>query len=119
MNISNLFVNKTKKMTPSELFAQEKRINLDDKYSAPSVDGLNITEFNYLLKYYSQNEVEDFKNLELLLSKESFILSNIKKELDSSEFRESELTVNAEYNVKNLKNIVEILSEYQRLKSSE
>jgi len=34
-----------------------------------------------LLRHYSQDEVEDFKNLELLLSKEKFILGNFKKSL--------------------------------------
>lgn len=103
-------------MTPSELFAQEKRIDLDKQYSAPSVNGLNITEFNYLLKHYSKNEVKDFEDLKLLVTKEAFILSNIEKELSSGELRESILTENAEYNAKKLKDIVEVLSEYQRLK---
>ena len=34
-------------MTPSELFAQEKRIDLDTQYSSASVNGLSIAEFNY------------------------------------------------------------------------
>ncbi len=117
--ISSFFTSKTKRMTPSELFAQEKRIDLDTQYSSASVNGLAITEFNYLLKYYSKNEVKDFEDLELLLSKTEFILSNIEQELKSGEFGESVLTVNAEYNAKNLKDIVEVLSEYQRLKSLE
>ncbi|MGM8889469.1 hypothetical protein ACS8FA_01280 [Psychrobacter sp. 1Y1] len=117
--ISSFFTSKTKRMTPSELFAQEKRIDLDTQYSSASVNGLAITEFNYLLKYYSKNEVKDFEDLELLLSKTEFILSNIEQELESGEFGESVLTVNAEYNAKNLKDIVEVLSEYQRLKSLE
>lgn len=106
-------------MTPSELFAQEKRIDLDTQYSSASVNGLSIAEFNYLLKYYSKNEVKDFEDLELLVSKTKFILNNIEQELNSGEFGESVLTVNAEYNAKNLKDIVEVLSEYQRLKSLE
>ena len=45
--------------------------------------------------------------------------SDYNLEFNSGDFGESVLTVNAECNAKNLKDIIEVLSEYQRLKSLE
>lgn len=100
-------------MKPSEQFASKNRIELDRQAGIPGVGDLALSDFNGLLNSYSEGKVPDIENLSQLYEHRDLILKNINEEINTGNYREG--VENAQLNAKNLKHLVEVLTEYYYL----
>lgn len=103
--------NKDYHVSDKDKFMQENGISNN---FGLTVKGLSVNEFSYLLQYYSEGKVVSFDNIDLVLKYKDEVMAKIQKDLnkDDKDLPESVLTVNARYNLENLTNILNILSEY-------
>lgn len=95
--------------------AEENGINFDG-HMGLSINGKLVSEFEYLLRFYTDSELESFSDRSTIHAVKSQVIDAIDKDLASGKTREEEALVisraTAEANLRNLKAIVTALSNY-------
>lgn len=100
-------------------FFQENKINFYHAYLV--IDGNVINEFNYLIRYISDTEVENFDDLNKVIKNKDMLINSIEKELSRKILNEEAhfniSNVSARKNMEDLKKIILIiciLNEYAK-----
>ena len=89
--------------------AEANGINFNGKMGT-TVHGLLIHEFGYLLRYYSNEKLDCFDDLQALYNIRNDVLDAIEKDISSKRTKEEEsLGVSRETAIANLKNLKEII----------
>lgn len=95
--------------------AKENGINFDG-HMGLSINNKLVSEFGYLLRYYTDGQLESFSDRSKIHSVKDQVISAVDQDLASEKTREEEVygisRATAEANLRNLKAIVIALSNY-------
>ncbi|MCG5514448.1 hypothetical protein [Ectothiorhodospira shaposhnikovii] len=95
--------------------AEENGINFDG-HMGLSINGKLVSEFGYLLRYYTDGNLDSFSDRSKLYAVKSQVIEAVDQDLAAEKTREEEALgisrATAEANLRNLKAIVTALSNY-------
>jgi hypothetical protein len=121
MTTSVIFISKLRFEQREERKAQELNINFNG-FGGLVIDHLVVNEFNYLLRFITDGELESFSDFQKISKNQVAILNNIELELTKEKMKEEDAfnvsRATAEGNMKNLANIVSKISTYYKYQSA-
>lgn len=101
---SKIFGSNEPALTEKQAFEKENGIS---NHYGFACHGLLVREFNHHLRFYSENQVDDFEDVSKILNNKEKIISNVKKAIANNDLPEKGL-VDDELALLNAKNFLKI-----------